>query len=154
MSDKLLLNVAFAIQVQMEVYGSGLDVVMPQVVFNIRDGMAGIEHVHSAGMTETVNRINCLETFGGKGHGKIFFTYSIDPMPSQLSPSLVDEDPVFIRGGRVYAIFIDIAIKKLNRFGFKLYEPEPIPFSQYGKIFLLRIEVIEIQHCDFTGSCP
>ena len=110
MSDKLLLYVALAIQVQMKVDGRGLDVVMPQVILNIRDGIAGIKHIHSAGMTETVNRINRLETFWGKGHGKIFFADSIDPMSSQFSTPLVDEDPVFILRSRVYAVFIDIAI--------------------------------------------
>jgi len=95
-------------------------------------------------MPETVNRIDRLKTFGGKCRGKIFFTDSIDSMPGQLSPSLVDEDPIFIGRFRVYAIFIDIAIKKLNRFGLKLYEPEPIPFSQDGKSLFQRIEIIEV----------
>ena len=101
MSDKLFLDVPFAIQVQMEIDGSGLYVVMAQVILNIRDGMAGIEHIHSAGMTETVNRINQLETFGGKGHGKIFFTDSIDSMPGQFPTPLVDKDPIFILQFRV-----------------------------------------------------
>ena len=122
------------------------------MILDIRDGMAGIEHIHCPRVTETVNRINRLETFWGKGHGKIFFTYSIDPMPSQFSPSLVDEDPVFILRFRANAIFVDIAIKKLNRFGFKFYEPKPTPFSQDGKRVLHWIEVVEIQHCYFIGS--
>ena len=58
MSDKLFLYVPLAIQVQMEVDGRGLDVVMPQMVFNICDGMAGIEHIHSPRVAETVNRID------------------------------------------------------------------------------------------------
>ena len=144
MSDKLLLNVPLAIQVQMEIDCSGLYVVMAQVIFNIRDGMAGIKHIHSACMPETVNGINCLETFGGKGHGKIFFADSINPMSSQLTTPLVDEDPVFILRSRVYAVFVDIAIKELSRFGFKLYEPEPIPFAQDGKRVLHWIEVVKV----------
>ena len=114
------------------------------MILNIRDGMAGIEHIHCAGMPETVNRIDQLETFGGKGHGKIFFTDSIDSMPSQFPTPLVDKDPIFILQFRVYAVFVDIAIKKLNRFGLKLYEPEPIPFSQDGKSLFQRIEIIEV----------
>ena len=74
-------------------------------------------------------------------------------MPSQLSPSLVDEDPVFKLMFRANAIFVDIAIKELNRFGLKFYEPESIPFSQDGKGSLLRIEVIKIQRCYFTSPC-
>ena len=105
MSDKLLLNVALTIQIEMEVDARGLYVVMAQVVFNIRDGMAGIEHIHSPGVTETVSRINCLETFGGKGHGKIFFTYPINPMAGQLPTPLIDKDPfIILRSRALYGI--------------------------------------------------
>ena len=91
MPDKLFLDVAFSIQVQMEVDGRGLDVVMAQMILDIRDGVPGIKHINSPGVAETVNRINCPKPFGRKGHGKIFFTDSIDPMPGQLCPPLVDK---------------------------------------------------------------
>jgi hypothetical protein len=144
MSDKLLLYVPFAIQVQMEVDGGGLDVVMAQVVFNVRYGMAGVEHIHSACMTEAVNRIDCLEPFRGKGPREIFFADPIDAMPSQFLPPLVNEEPIFIRRSRFYAVFVDIAIKKLRRFGLKLYEPEAVSFSQDGQCILPWIEVLKI----------
>ena len=123
----------FAIQIQMQEDGCGLDVVMTKMVLNIRDGITGIKHVYRPGMPETVNRVYGLQPFGGKGFGKIFFTDPIDPMPSQLTAPLVNEEPILIRGSWFYAVFIDISIQKLNRFRLKLYEPEPIPFSQDGQ---------------------
>ena len=64
MSEKLLLDVPLAIQVQMEVNGRGLDIVMAKMILDIRDGIAGIEHINSPGVAETMNRINVLELFG------------------------------------------------------------------------------------------
>ena len=64
MSDKLFLDMSFAIQVQVEVDGCGLDIVMAQVVLYVRDGIAGIEQVHGPRVTEAVNRIYRFEPFG------------------------------------------------------------------------------------------
>ena len=58
-------------------------------------------------------------------------------MSSKFSSPLIDEDPLGIRRFRVHAVFVDIAVKKLNGFSFKLYNPESIPFTQDGKGFLL-----------------
>ena len=40
MPDKLLLNMPPSIQIQMQIDRGGLEVVMTQMVFDVRDGMA------------------------------------------------------------------------------------------------------------------
>ena len=65
--DKPPLDMAPSIYVQMQINCSGLDAVMAQVVLDVRDGMAAIEHVHSPAVTETVNGIDIVEALWGKG---------------------------------------------------------------------------------------
>ena len=60
MSDKPPLDVAPSIQIQMQINCGGLDVVMTQVVLNVRDGMAAIEHVQSPAVTKTMDGIDIL----------------------------------------------------------------------------------------------
>ena len=48
MSDEASLNVPSAVEIQMEINGGGLDIVMSQVVLDVRDGIAAIEHIHSS----------------------------------------------------------------------------------------------------------
>jgi hypothetical protein len=45
-SDEAPLNVPSAVEIQMQIYGGGLDVVMSQVVLDVCDGIAAIEHIH------------------------------------------------------------------------------------------------------------
>jgi len=48
------------VQVQMKINGSGLDVVMTQVVLDVRDGMAAIEHVQSPAVAKTMDGMDIL----------------------------------------------------------------------------------------------
>jgi hypothetical protein len=59
------------IEIQVQIEGRGLDVVMTQVIFDMGDGVSPIEHIHSPGMTKAVDGVNRLETFRRKGHGEI-----------------------------------------------------------------------------------
>ncbi len=52
MPDKLLLNVPSPIQIQMQIDGGGLDVVMTQMIFDVRNGMTIMEHVHCSATRE------------------------------------------------------------------------------------------------------
>ena len=79
-SDKMFLYVPSTIEIQVQIDGSGLDVVMSQVIFNMGDGVSPIEHIHSPGMTKAVYGANRLETFRRKGHGEVFFTNAINAM--------------------------------------------------------------------------
>ena len=60
MSDKPPLDVAPSIQIQMQINCGGLDVVMTQVVLDVRDGMAAIEHVQSPAVAKTMDGIDIL----------------------------------------------------------------------------------------------
>ena len=80
----------------MQVDGRGLDVVMSQVIFDVGDGVSSIEHIHSPGMTKAVYGANSLETFGRKGHGKVFFTNAINAMACQLLTALIYKKAMLI----------------------------------------------------------
>ena len=80
----------------MQVDGRGLDVVMPQVILNMGDGVSPIEHIHSPGVTKAVDRVNRFETFRRKGHGEIFFTNAINAMACQLFTALIDKKAMVI----------------------------------------------------------
>ena len=60
MSGKSSLDMAPFVQVQMKINGSGLDVVMTQVVLDVRDGMAAIEHVQSPAVAKTMDGMDIL----------------------------------------------------------------------------------------------
>ena len=46
MPDEPPLDVPFSIEIQLQINDSGLYVVMSQVVFNVRYGMAAVEHIN------------------------------------------------------------------------------------------------------------
>ena len=89
MSDKPPLDVAPSIQIQMQINCGGLDVVMAQVVFDIRDGMAFIEHVHSSAMTETMNGIDIVEALWRKNLFQILSAYTVNAMAGELFSPLI-----------------------------------------------------------------
>ena len=53
--NELLLHFPASSEIEMEVDGCGLDVVMAEVVFDIRKRLAAQEHIDSPGVTEAVN---------------------------------------------------------------------------------------------------
>ena len=151
--NKPFLYPPSAFKIKMKVNGCGLNVVMTQAVFDISDRIASIKHVNGTGMAEAVSRINRFETFGGQGFGKVFLADAIDAVTAKSLFPLIDKKAVLIQWLWGYAVFFYIELEKLRSLGLKLYEPEPIPFSQNSQGFLLWIKIIEIQRCDFTGSC-
>ena len=52
MPHELPLNVPPSIQIQMQIDRGGLEVVMTQMVFDVRDGMAVMEHINCSRVTE------------------------------------------------------------------------------------------------------
>ena len=52
MLDKLLLDVPPSIQIQMQIDRGGLEVVMTQMVFDIRNGMTVVEHINCSRVAE------------------------------------------------------------------------------------------------------
>ena len=85
-----------AVEIEMKVSGGGLDVVMAQTVFYIRDRLTPVKHIHGPCMAEAVSRLDILESFWGKGQGEIFFANPIYAVTSQFFSPLIDKDTVLI----------------------------------------------------------
>jgi len=49
-------------------------------------------------------------------------------------------------------MFFDIAGHEIGCYGPELNDPVAVAFSEDGQCFLLGVEVIELEGCDFTGS--
>ena len=151
MLDKPRLDMAPFVQVQVKINGGGLDVVMAQVVLDVRDGMAAIEHVQSAAVTEAVNGIDMVEALWRKNLFQMLPADTVDTMTGEFLPSLIDKEPVSIQGLWGATVFSDIALKQLTGLRLKLYEPKPVSLSQDGQRPFLRIKIIQVQRCYFAG---
>ena len=99
-----------------------------------------------------MNWLDIFEAFRRQCLDQVLFADTIDAMPCELLTPLTYKDAVLIDGLWGCAVFADIQLKESTCFLFKLYDPEPVSFTQDSQCFLLRVKVIEIQCCDFTGS--
>jgi hypothetical protein len=72
----------------------------------------------------------------------------------EFFPPLIDKDTMVVRGLWLRAVPGDIELEKARGFNLELYEPEAIPFAQDGQRFVVGIEVVEIERCDFRGPGP
>jgi len=151
MSDKSLLDMAPSVEVQMQINVGGLDIVMAQMVLDVRDGMATIVHVNCPAVTKAMDRIDVFETFRRKGLFEILFADAVNAMAGQFFTALVDKKPVLIRRLRGDAVFSDIELEEMASFWLELYKPEPIPFSQDRHSFVPGVEVVQIQRGHFGG---
>ena len=48
MPDELLLDVAPAVEIQMKINGSGLDIIMAEMVLDVRYRVTTVKHIHSS----------------------------------------------------------------------------------------------------------
>ena len=60
MFDELVLYLSSAVEIQMEIDGCGLDVVVSQAVSDICYGVAAQEHINCTGMAEAMDRVDML----------------------------------------------------------------------------------------------
>jgi hypothetical protein len=49
------------VYIQMKINSGGLKALMAQVVFDVGDGMAAVEHAHCLAVTKAMDRIDILE---------------------------------------------------------------------------------------------
>ena len=63
--DKTALDVASAVEIELEVGHGGLDVVMAQAVFDVRDGLSPMEKIHGPAVAERVDRVDVLKALFG-----------------------------------------------------------------------------------------
>ena len=52
------------------------------------------------------------------------------------------------------AVIADIELQELSGFVLKLYKPVSISLSQDEEGFFFRVEVVQVQCCDFSGPSP
>ena len=130
MLDKPSLDITPSIEIQMQIDGGGLDIVMAQMVLDVRDGMAAIEHINCSRVTKASNGIDILKTFGGKGLFEIFPADAVDAMAGEFLSPLIQKEPVLIERFWCYAVFPDIGLEEMTGLGLELYKPEPISLSQ------------------------
>jgi hypothetical protein len=64
MPDKSILDMAPAVEIQMQINLGGLDTVMAQMVLNVRDGMAAVEHIYCTAATKAMDRLDVIQAFG------------------------------------------------------------------------------------------
>jgi len=143
-----------SVEVQMQINLGGLDTVMAQVVLNIRDGMAAVEHVYCTAVTKAMDRIDVFEAFGKKGLLEILFADSVDAVTGERFPPLVDKESVLVQRLRGDTVFPDIELEEMTSFCLDLYNPEPVSFSQDRHCFVLGVKVVEIQRGHFGGPGP
>lgn len=91
MFDELVLYLPAAVEIQMEVDGCGLDVVMSQAVSDICQGVAAQQHIHRTGVTKAMDRVDMLESFGRERPGEVFLTDPIDAVSGEWFSPLVDK---------------------------------------------------------------
>ena len=101
-----------------------------------------------------MNRINCLKALWRQGLIEIFFANAIDAVASKFLSPLTDKDSMLIWWFCNDAVFTDEELEELSGFIIKRYKPESIAFSKDGNGLLMRVEVVEVECCDFTGPCP
>jgi len=79
------------IQVQMKVYGSGLDAVMTQMVLDVCDGMSSVEHVHCPTVTKGMHGIDVLESLRRKSLFQILSADAVNAMSGEFFAPLTDK---------------------------------------------------------------
>ena len=63
--DKTALDVASSVEIELEIGHGGLDVVMTQAVFDVRDGLSPMEKIHGPAVPEGVDRVDVLKALFG-----------------------------------------------------------------------------------------
>lgn len=69
---------------------------MSEVVFDIRDWVAGTEHSHCTGMPEAMHGMDVFETFRAQGALEVFLAESMDAVSGKFLTALIDKESVSI----------------------------------------------------------
>ena len=95
--DEAFLDLSSESQIQIQVRHRGLDILVPQAVFDLSGGVSPGEHVDRTRMSKAVHGIDVLKALGGQSHGEIFSTEAIDPEAGEFLSALVDKETLPIR---------------------------------------------------------
>jgi len=149
--DKAALDVASPIEIELEVGHGGLEIVMAQAVFNVRDGLTPMEKIHGPRVSKGVNRVDVLKALWRQRLGEMLLADTINAVAGEFLSTLTDKEPVLIKGLWGHSILLDVETEKLRGPLLEVYEPKPISLSQDGEGILLRVEVVEIEGGDLGG---
>jgi len=141
-------------QIHVQVGHRGLEVVMPQAIFDIGCREASGKHVDRTGVPQAVNGINRSETFRRQGSDEVFSTEPIDAVAGEFLTALIDKEALL--KGRLWgwAESRDVELKELSGFGLQFDEAEAVAFAEDGESFLLGVEVVQVESGHFRGSGP
>ncbi len=64
MTEETPLDVSASIEIEVQIDHGGLHVVMAEVVADVGDGVAFLEHIDGAGVPEAVHGMDVCEAFG------------------------------------------------------------------------------------------
>ena len=149
--DKTALDVASSVEIELEIGHGGLDVVMAQAVFDVRDGLSPMEKIHGPAVAERVDRVDVLKALLGQGPGQMLLTDPVDTVAGKFLPSLIDKKAVLIKGFWGDAIFFDVETEELRGPFLDIDQAESVPLSQDGQGVLLGVEVVDME-CGNLGS--
>jgi len=135
----------------MQINFGGLDIVMSEMVLDVRDGMATIVHVNGPAVTKAMDGIDVFKPLWRKGLFEILFADTVDAMTGEFLSPLIDKEPVLIWGLWRNTVSSDIELEEMRGLRLKLYKPETISLSQDSESHFLRVKVVQIQRCHFGG---
>ena len=69
---------------------------MSEVVFDIRDWVAGTEHSHCTGMPEAMHGMDVFEAFRTQDAFEVFLAESMDAVSGKFLTALIDKESVSI----------------------------------------------------------
>lgn len=97
-----------AIQIQVKIDRCGLDVVMAQMILDVRNGIPIVEHVNGLTVTKTMDGINVLQPFFRKSLAKIFPANTVDTMAGEKLTLLIDKQPVLKHGSWGDSVLLNV----------------------------------------------
>lgn len=103
-------------------------------------------------MPETVGRAQGFEPFFRQCHSEMGFAHSVDAVASQWLCALIDKQAVLEKGSGCCAISVDVKGDQFDGFWQESDLAIAVSFSEDGEGVFVRIEIVELQGCDFC--CP
>jgi hypothetical protein len=89
--DKAALDVASPIEIELEVGHGGLEIVMAQAVFNVRDGLTPMEKIHGPRVSKGVNRVDVLKALWRQRLGEMLLADTINAVAGEFLSTLTDK---------------------------------------------------------------
>ena len=103
-------------------------------------------------MPEAVRRAQGFESLLRQCHSEILFAHSMDAVSSQSLAALIDKQTVLVKGSGCCAIPGDVTRYQFDGFWQNPDLAIPVSLAKDGKGIVVRVQIVDLQVCDFT--CP